>query len=144
MIIIMILLQDYKKCEQDTRMPGEIFTLPGNFLRPVNSVHFRHGSTGFLIFLCDYILPRHTSILPHGCSLRTTGLLVLLKNFLRSVLLCFLGVALLKIVYKKANQQASFYFSSNISPFSVQSNDTVLHKSRAIAGQRGLSLLHQQ
>jgi len=60
------------------------------------------------------------------------------------VLLCFLGVALLKIVYKKANQQANFYLSSNISRFSVQLNDMVLNKSRAIAGQRGLSLLYQQ
>ena len=129
-------------------MPGELFTLPGNFLRPVKTVHF--GSTkfdkNFIKIQKSYacILPRHTSILPHGCSLWTTGFLVLRMNFLRSVLLCFLGVALLKIVYKKANQQASFYFSSNISPFSVQSNDTILNKSRAIAGQRGLSLLHQQ
>jgi len=65
-------------------------------------------------------------------------------NFLGSLLLCFLGVALLKIVYKKANQQAIFYFSSNTSRFSVQLNDIILHKSRAIAGQRGLSLLYQQ
>jgi hypothetical protein len=60
------------------------------------------------------------------------------------VLLCFLGVALLKIVYKKANQRADFYFSGNIYEISVQSNDMVLNKSRAIAGQRGLSLLYQQ
>lgn len=121
-------------------MPGEIFISPNYFFISVNSVHFRHGSTKFFNFLCDSILPQCDLILPHGCSLWTTGLLVLLKNFLRSVLLCFLGVALLKIVYKKANQQASFYFSSNISPFSVQSNDTVANKSRAIAGQRGLSI----
>lgn len=61
-----------------------------------------------------------------------------------SVLLCFLGVALLKIVYKKANQRVDFYFSSNTYEISVQSNDMVLNKSRAIAGQRGLSLLYQQ
>ena len=61
-----------------------------------------------------------------------------------SVLLCFLGVALLKIVYKKANQRADFYFSGNTYEISVQSNDMMLNKSRAIAGQRGLSLLYQQ
>lgn len=61
-----------------------------------------------------------------------------------SVLLCFLGVALLKIVYKKANQRADFCLSRNSSRFSVQSNDMVLNKSRAIAGQRGLFLLYQQ
>ena len=59
-----------------------------------------------------------------------------------SVLLCFLGVALLKIVYKKANQRADFYLYKYISGFSVQLNDILLHKSRAIAGQRGLSLLY--
>lgn len=126
-------------------MPGEIFISPNYFFISVNSVHF--GSTNFdkiFNFLCALNLPRHTSILPHGCSLRTTGFLVLRMNFLRSVLLCFLGVALLKIVYKKANQRTVFYFSSNISPFSVQLNDMVLNKSRAIAGQRGLSLLYQQ
>ena len=61
-----------------------------------------------------------------------------------SVLLCFLGVALLKIVYKKANQRAVFYFSDNTYEISVQSNDILSHKSRATAGQRGLSLLYQQ
>ena len=61
-----------------------------------------------------------------------------------SVLLCFLGVALLKIVYKKANQQTDFYFSGNTYKISVQLNDIVLNKSRAIAGQQGLSLLYQQ
>ena len=61
-----------------------------------------------------------------------------------SVLLCFLGVALLKIVYKKANQRADFYLYKYIFGISVQSNDMVLNKSRAIAGQRGLSLLYQQ
>ena len=61
-----------------------------------------------------------------------------------SVLLCFLGVALLKIVYKKANQRAVFCLSGNIYEISVQSNDMVLNKSRAIAGQRGSSLLYQQ
>ena len=61
-----------------------------------------------------------------------------------SVLLCFLGVALLKIVYKKANQRADFYFSGNTYEISVQLNDMMLHKSRAIAGQRGSSLLYQQ
>lgn len=66
------------------------------------------------------------------------------NEFLASVLLCFLGVALLKIVYKKANQRADFYFSGNIYKISVQSNDIVSHKSRAIAGQRGSSLLYQQ
>ena len=122
-------------------MPGEIFISPNYFFISVNSVHFRHNPTGFLY---TSKLPRHISILPHGCSLWTTGFLVLRMNFLGSLLLCFLGVALLKIVYKKANQQAIFYFSSNISRFSVQLNDIVLHKSRAIAGQRGLSLLYQQ
>ena len=63
---------------------------------------------------------------------------------LGSVLLCSLGVALLKIVYKKANQRADFYFSGNTYEISVQSNDMMLHKSRAIAGQRGSSLLYQQ
>jgi len=125
-------------------MPGEIFTLPGNFFISVNSVHFRHGSTENFNFLCALNLPQHTSILPHGCSLWTTGFLVLRMNFLRSALLCFLGVALLKIVYKKANQRAVFYLSRNLSRFSVQLNDMVLHKSRAIAEQRGLSLLYQQ
>jgi len=125
-------------------MPGEIFISPNYFFISVNSVHFRHGSTKKFNFLCALNLPRHTSILPHGCSLRARGFLVLRMNFLGSLLLCFLGVALLKIVYKKANQQANFYFSSNISRFSVQSNDMVLNKSRAIAGQRGLSLLYQQ
>ena len=61
-----------------------------------------------------------------------------------SVLLCFLGVALLKIVYKKANQRADFYLYKYIFGISVQVNDIVLNKSRAIAGQRGLSLLYQQ
>ena len=60
------------------------------------------------------------------------------------MLLCFLGVALLKIVYKKANQQDDFYLYKYISGISVQLNDMVLNKSRAIAGQRGLSLLYQQ
>ena len=63
---------------------------------------------------------------------------------LGSVLLCFLGVALLKIVYKKANQRADFDLYKYISGFSVQLNDIVLNKSRAIAGQRGSSLLYQQ
>ena len=63
---------------------------------------------------------------------------------LGSVLLCFLGVALLKIVYKKANQRADFYLYKYIFGISVQVNDIVLNKSRAIAGQRGLSLLYQQ
>ena len=63
---------------------------------------------------------------------------------LGSVLLCFLGVALLKIVYKKANQRADFYFSGNTYEISVQLNDMVLNKSRATAGQRGSSLLYQQ
>ena len=45
MIIIMILLLDYRKSEQDLRIPGELFTLPGNFFISVNSVHF--GSTIF-------------------------------------------------------------------------------------------------
>ena len=61
-----------------------------------------------------------------------------------SVLLCFLGVALLKIVYKKANQRADFYLYKYIYEISVQVNDIVLNKSRAIAGQRGSSLLYQQ
>ena len=61
-----------------------------------------------------------------------------------SVLLCFLGVALLKIVYKKANQRADFYLYKYIFGISVQLNDMVLNKSRAIAGQRGSSLLYQQ
>ena len=63
---------------------------------------------------------------------------------LGSVLLCFLGVALLKIVYKKANQRADFYLYKYIFGISVQLNDIVLNKSRAIAGQRGSSLLYQQ
>jgi len=32
MIIIMILLLDYKKSEQPDGMPGDHFTAPGNFL----------------------------------------------------------------------------------------------------------------
>lgn len=66
------------------------------------------------------------------------------NEFLASVLLCFLGVALLKIVYKKANQRADFYLYKYIFEISVQLNDMMLHKSRATAGQRGLSLLYQQ
>ena len=61
-----------------------------------------------------------------------------------SVLLCSLSVALLKIVYKKANQRADFYLYKYIFGISVQVNDIVLNKSRAIAGQRGSSLLYQQ
>ena len=127
-----------------TEYQGRYSHSPSNFFISVNSVHFRHGSTENFNFLCVLKLPRYTSILPHGCSLWTRNLLVLRMNFLRSALLCFLGVALLKIVYKKANQRAVFYLSSNIFQFSVQLNDIILHKSRAIAEQRGLSLLHQQ
>lgn len=61
-----------------------------------------------------------------------------------SVLLCFLGVAQLKIVYKKANQQAVFCLYKYDSQILILSTDTLLYKSRAIASQRGLSLLYQQ
>jgi hypothetical protein len=61
-----------------------------------------------------------------------------------SVLLCFLGVALPKIVYKKANQQAVFCLYKYDSQILILSTDTLLYKSRAIAEQRGLSLLYQQ
>lgn len=61
-----------------------------------------------------------------------------------SVLLCFLGVAQLKIVYKKANQQAVFCLYKYDSQILILSTDTLLYKNRAIAGQRCLSLLYQQ
>ena len=99
-------------------------------------------------------------IIPHVSVLKTpayvckfTTLVQIRQNFqftcvenekLGSVLLCSLGVALLKIVYKKANQRADFDLYKYIFGISVQLNDIVLHKSRAIAGQRGSSLLYQQ
>ena len=107
------------------------------------SVHFRHGSTkNFYIFT---FYPGIILFYPTLVQIRQNFQFTCVENEKSgSVLLCFLGVALLKIVYKKANQRADFYFSSNTYEISVQSNDMVLNKSRAIAGQRGLSLLYQQ
>ena len=96
------------------------------------------------VAVCVNFIPVCACNLSRACSLRTRNLLVLRMNFLGSLLLCFLGVALLKIVYKKAKQQADFYFYKYVFQISVQSNDIILHKSRAIAGQRGLPLLYQQ
>lgn len=122
-------------------MPGEIFISPNYFLIPVNSVHFRQNFYKKFNF---YIFKFYPGVCQknHACSLWTRNLLVLRMNFLGSLLLCFLGVALLKIVYKKANQQHVFCFYEYVFQISVQSNDMVLNKSRAIAGQQGLSLLY--
>ena len=121
---------------------GDRIYSPGVFLFTFDTVRQKK----FYIFkLCDYILPRHNSILPHLFRFdKFFSSPVLRMKKLGSVLLCFLGVALLKIVYKKANQRVDFYFSGSVSRISVQLNDIFSHKSRAIAGQRGLSLLYQQ
>ena len=106
MIIIMILLLDYKKSEQPDGMPGGSFHTPRQFFISVNSVHF--GSTVFDKILQKFknrMLAFYPSVIkfyPTGVHFWTTRFLVLLKNFLDFLLLCFLGVALLKIVYKKS------------------------------------------
>ena len=97
------------------------------------------------VVMCVNFIPVCACILSHACSDSTNFSFTCVENEKSgSVLLCFLGVALLKIVYKKANQRADFDLYKYIFGISVQSNDMVLNKSRAIAGQRGSSLLYQQ
>ena len=107
------------------------------------SVHFRQNF--YKIFCIFTFYPGILRFYPTLVQIRQIFQFTCVENEKSgSVLLCFLGVALLKIVYKKANQRADFYFSGNTYEISVQSNDMVLNKSRAIAGQRGSSLLYQQ
>ena len=133
----MILFQDCKKWTTGW-IPGGYNSFSWYF-----SVHFRQIFTK--IFYIFQFYPGILQFYPTLVQIRQNFQFTCVENEKSgSVLLCFLGDALLKIVYKKVNQRVNFYFSGNTYEISVQLNDIVLHKSRAIAGQRGLSLLYQQ
>ena len=85
-------------------MPGEDhFTAPGNFLDQwILFTLVRQFSTKNFNFYIFTFYPSVIKFYPTGVHFWTTRFLVLLKNFLDFLLLCFLGVALLKIVYKKS------------------------------------------
>lgn len=116
MIIIMILLLDYKKVNNRTTYQG-IISQPLVIFISVNSVHFRHGSTKNFNFYIFTFYPSVIKFYPTGVHFWTTRFLVLLKNFLDFLLLCFLGVALLKIVYKKSRATHCKCYRVYILPF---------------------------
>lgn len=116
---------------------GDIIHSPGIFPFTFDKIFIK-------IFIYSHFTPAYFDFTP-PVQIRQNFQFTCVENEKSgSVLLCFLGVALLKIVYKKANQRADFYLYKYIFGISVQVNDIVLNKSRAIAGQRGSPLLYQQ